>query len=297
MKKLAVILTLVLVITLLSSVLCEPAHAVFLEDGVPTDLYAVSIDNHNIYQINPLTGSVTTVSTTTLFPSIGAAFDGTFLYYWNAQGSNRGIGRWNPLTDTHILFNDTDISEENADVSADGTLWLLDRTYSKVDGALQGDNTGDLLNIDKTTGARTIHSSLPLGGIQGFAAGDIAWGPDGRLYISTINALYGWDDSNNYIWDPFTTTLSKMPGSYHAGLVWLGDKLYGSKTLRGGTGAVFEVDPTNFSDIRQAAIMPAGVTIGDLSTTIPEPTTIALLGLGSLALLRKRRVYKTQFTS
>lgn len=289
MKKLAVILILALVITLFSGMLCEPAQAVLLENGVPADLYAVSIDNRNIYQIDPLTGSVITVSTTTLFPSIGAAFDGTFLYYWNVQGTNKGIGKWDPLTDTHILLNDTDISEENADVSADGTLWLLDRTNSKADGALQYDNTGNLLNIDKITGVRTIHSSLPFDGIRGFAAGDIAWGPDGKLYISTFNASYRWDSSNNYIWDPDTSTLTKMPGDYHAGLVWLGDKLYGSKTLSGRTGAVFEVDPTNFSDIRQVAIMPAGVTIGDLSTTIPEPTTIALLGLGGLALLRKRR--------
>lgn len=291
MKKLAVILTLVLVITLFSGVLCEPAQAALEnENGLLVGLYAVSIDNHNIYQINPSTGTVTTVSTTTLFPSIGAAFDGTSLYYWNAQGSNRGIGRWNPLTDTHILLNGVDISEENADVSADGTLWLLDRTFSKADGVLQGDNTGNLLNIDKITGVRTINSSLPFDGIGGFGVGDIAWGPDGKLYISTINASYFWDSSNNYIWDPATSTLTKMPGDYHAGLVWLGDKLYGSKTLSGThTGALFELDPTDFSDILQVATMPTGVTIGDLSTAIPEPTTIALLGLGGLALLRKRR--------
>ena len=290
MKKLAVILILALAITIFSGMLCEPAQA-FIENGLPEGLYAVTIDNHNIYQIDPFTGSVTTVSTTSLFPSIGAAFDGRFLYYWNTQGNNRGIGRWNPLTDTHTLLNGFDISEENGDVSADGTLWLLDRTFSKVDGALDmGDNTGNLLNIDKTTGVRTINSSLPFDGIAGFAAGDIAWGPDGKLYISTINASYFWDSSNNYIWDPTTTTLTKMSGDYHAGLVWLGDKLYGSKTLPGvHTGALFEVDPTTFSDIGQVAIMPAGVTIGDLSTAIPEPATITLLGLGALSLLRRRR--------
>jgi len=291
MKKLAVITVLALAITIFSGMLCEPAQAVLEnENGLLVGLYAVSIDNHNIYQIDPLTGTVTMVSTTSLFPSIGAAFDGRFLYYWNAQGTNRGIGRWNPLTDTHILLNGVDISEENADVSANGTLWLLDRTFSKVDGVLQGDNTGNLLNIDKITGVRTINSSLPFDGITGFAAGDIAWGPDGKLYISTINASYFWDSSNNYIWDPATSTLTKMLGDYHAGLVWFGGKLYGSKTLTGvHTGALFEVDPTTFLDIKQVAIMPAGVTIGDLSTAIPEPATIALLGLGALSLLRRRR--------
>ncbi len=296
MKKLAVILTLVLVITLLSSVLCEPAHAVLLEDGLPTDLYAVSIDNHNIYQINPLTGSVTTVSTTTMFPSIGAAFDGTFLYYWNADNvTQRGIGRWDPLTGTHTFIKTTavsnpDVSEENAATSNDGALWILDRTnsYDPTIPGFLGDNTGNLYRIDKNTGNRIFDSTLP--DVGGSAVGDIAWGPDDKLYISTNNTFWGYDTVDNYIWDPSTSSLSKMGGDYHAGLVWLGDKLYGSKTLSGNTGAVFELDPTDFSDILQVAMMPDGVTIGDLTTTIPEPITIALLGLGGLALLRKPRV-------
>ncbi len=251
------------------------------------NIYAVSTNNASIYEINITTGVVTTVASGS-FTSVGLTYDGSNAYYWNAESNHRGMVKWNPLTNIHTLIDTTEISEENATVDALGNLWILDRTNSFVDGAFIGDDTRFLYQIDKNTGARTISYTLP--DVGGYAAGDIAWGPGGKLYISTNNTFWTYDTVSNYVWDPTDpTNIAKKGGVYHAGLVWVDGKLYGSKTVSGTTGAVYELDPTDFSEIALVATMPTGITIGDLSNAVPEPATIFLLGLASVALLKRHR--------
>jgi len=250
-------------------------------------ILAVSTDNANIYEINVTTGAVA-VATTGSFASIGLACDGTNAYYWNVENpSHRGLARWNPTTNTHTMISALDISEENACVDSLGNLWVLDRTNSFVDGAFIGDDTAKLYQIDKVTGARTATYTLP--DVGGYAVGDIACAPNGKLYISTNNDFWNYEDNFNYVWDPTNpTNIEKKDGEYHAGLVWVDGKLYGSKTVN-GTGVVCELNPSDFSIISQVATMPAGVTVGDLSNSVPEPTTICLLGLSAIALLKRRK--------
>lgn len=263
-----------------------PAYAI-----VVAQLYAVSRDNTNIYSIDISTGAVTIASSTAECVSVSAAADNNYLYYWSAEGSHRGLMQWDPLTDTHTMINDQDISEENATIDLDGTMWMLDRTNSLVDRSFIHDDTWQLYTVDKTSGVRDVNTILP--DVGGYAAGDITWGPDGKLYISTNNTFWRYDTVSNYIWDPVTEIILDKSGDYHAGLIWIDGKLYGSQTINGTTGAVFELDPTDFSHIRQVATMPTGVTIGDLAaTTIPEPATMFLLAFGA-CLFRKRRVSKS----
>jgi hypothetical protein len=288
--------SLLLMVILLS---CCPVYA-----AVMTDLYimSVGVGGTTIYNVNTVTGNLTTVSTTAMFASIAIASDSRYLYYWNSDNiTQRGIARWDPLTDTHILINSTDLSEENACSSSDGRLWVLDRTNSydpQLNGGSPGflhDNTGQLYEIDKTTGARTVRYTLP--DVGGYAVGDIDWGPDGMLYISTNNTFWGYDDVSNYVWDPETGNITKKGGVYHAGLIWLGDKLYASRMLGDGiTSGIFELNPNNFSEIRQVVTMPTGVSIGDLADELfasgpitPEPATLSLLVLGTLGLVRRRK--------
>ena len=256
------------------------------------NIYAVSTDNANIYEINVTTGTVTPV-TTNSFASISLACDGSNAYYWNSENpSHRGLTKWNPLTNSHTLIKGSEISEENAAVDSLGNLWILDTTRSYVDGALLDasvDNTRRLYQIDKTNGNR-LGGFYTLPDVGGYATGDIAWGPNGKLYISTNNALnpgYKYDSHFNYVWDPTDpTNIAKKGGVYHAGLVWVNGKLYGSKTINGHTGAIYELD-SDFSEIALVATMPTGVTVGDLSNAVPEPATICLLGLASIALLKR----------
>ena len=263
-------------------------------------LYAMVVNNNRIYRIDVSTGSTTLVNVTANYPTISIAFDGAYLFYWNADNvTQRGISKWNPLTNMHANISTTNIAEENADVDKKGKLWILDTTRSRDPLAPGGfltrtdDPGGQLWTIDKTTGARALQATLPIGGttgIKGYAVGDISWGPDDKLYISTNNVYYGYDSVNNYIWDQTSHTLTKEGGVYHAGLAWVYGRLYGSNTGPGSTGQIYELDPATFLRIGgPVATMPAGVTIGDLTTAVPEPVTICLLGIGSIVLLQKRR--------
>lgn len=265
------------------------------------DLYAVSVHvgGSTIYKINTTTGNVTAPSLTIIFPSIALAADTQSFYYWNADNiTQRGFGKWDSSTNTNVLINSTDLSEENACTSSDGRLWVLDRTNS-YDPILNGggpgflgDNTCQLYEIDKNTGARTVSYTLP--DVGGYAVGDIDWGPDGMLYISTHNTFWSYDTFDNYVWNPLTGDITKKGGVYYAGLVWIGDKLYGSRMLGDNiTGGIFELNPIDFSEISQIATMPPGISIGDLAEgpvpVIPEPATLCLLGLGAISLVHRRK--------
>ena len=292
MKKLPIIVS-VMVIVLIANI--SQASAI-------PSLYAMAVNNDSIYYIDVSTGSVTPVSVTANYSTISIAFDGTNLFYWNCDKvTQRGISKWNPLTNINTSISTTDISEQNADVDKNGKLWVMDTTRSRdplASGgilALTDDPGGQLWTIDKTTGARTLQATLPIGGamgIKGYALGDIAWGPDDKLYISTSNVFFGYDSVNNYIWDPTSHTLTKEEGADHAGLAWVYGRLYGSNLGPGGTGQIYELDPATFLSIGgPVATMPAGVNIGDLATAVPvpEPVTFCLLGIGSIVLLQKRR--------
>ena len=295
-----VTVSLIALVCMLAVFICPAAKADFVDRDQGQIVYAMSIDNTSVYTIDVVSGVVTTVSTSALHNSIAIAADQNYLYYWKASG--REVSKYDLVTGTHSLVNTVDLSEENATIDNNGDLWVLDRTNSYDPLAppayflgTTADNTGKLYDIDlsvaQNADPRSLDSTIPMSvmsGTTGFAVGDIAWGPDGKLYISTNNTFWSYDDASNYVWDPVSGTLEKKGGVYHAGLVWVGDKLYGSETLAGTSiGALFELNPDTFETVTKVAQMPSGVTIGDLAISkIPEPATISILAIGC-AFLRK----------
>jgi hypothetical protein len=291
-KKEKLILLFFMALTFLATgPLCSMSHA-----SLTDDLYAMSVWNNNIYKICTDSGTVDIVSSTALFPSIGIAADEEYLYYWNGDSlTESGLARWDPVTDTHTLITNDSRSEMNGAFDEEGTLWLLNRRWSfdpTIQNILINDVEQDLYTVNTGSGTRNIDSTLPQVGMGGFLAGDIAWGPDGKLYISTFNTQWKVDTVENYVWDPANPgAIESKPGVYYAGLAWIDDELYGSRVLDGqSTSGVFLLDPTDFSEISQVATLPQDVYIGDLTTAvIPEPATIFILGIGAAALLKRKK--------
>ena len=278
MKNLIGTAVVFLLISLVSWYTC--VAGVIVDEVAPLDsFYGMSISNTNVYQIDPSSGTVTTVSTTALFASSGIAFDGYDLYYWEYPGAGgvQGFAKWDPNSDTHTLINADDSLEHNAaSCVSNGELLVVD-----VD-------TDDLYSVNKATAARTKIDDISDNTLQ-FNFGDISCGPEGNLYISTGNVDLGYDTYNDYIWDPGTGVLTKYDGMKYNGLAWYKGKLYGSRNVN-GTGGVFEINPATFGEVSQVASAPQGVPFNDLGAFIPEPVTLVMLILGGcLALIRPNR--------
>ncbi len=262
--------------TVVALLMCLVSGYTCVEATLLDNMYGMSSSNTNVYQIDPVAGTVTVVSTTALFPTTGIAFDGMDLYYWEFPGSGgvQGFAKWDPVSGTHTLINSSDSMEHNATVDIDGDLLLV------------GENTDDLYSVDKGTGARTKIDDISGNTLQ-FQFGDISCSPDDKLYITTGNVDAGYDTKNNYIWDSGTGVLTKFDGPKYNGLAWYSGKLYGS---RNATGTVFELNPTDFSEVSQVAAATEGVPLTDLGALVPEPATLAfLLVTGSLGLIIRRR--------
>ncbi len=260
--------------TVVALVMCLVSGYTCVEAALLDNMYAMGTSNTNVYQIDPVAGTATVVSSTALFPSTGIAFDGMNLYYWQFPGA--GFAKWNPVSDTHTLINSSDSMEHNAGMDIGGDLIVVD-----VD-------TDDLYSVDKGTAARTKIDDIS-GDTLKFLFGDISYGPDGKLYITTENIAAGYDTKNNYVWDPGTGVLTKFDGLKYNGLAWYRGKLYGARTVE-DTGTVFELDPTDFSEVSQVAAATQGVPLNDLGALVPEPATLAfLLVTGSLGLIIRRR--------
>ena len=276
MKNLAKTIVVALVMCLVSGHTCVEATPIN-EIGLSLldNMYGMSVSNTNVYQIDPVAGTVTVVSSTALFGSSGIGFDGMDLYYWEWPGTGgvQGLAKWNPGSGTHTLINSSDSQEDNA---ASGSLLVV------------GKDTDDLYSVNKGTGARTKIDDISGNTLQ-FQFGDISSSPDGKLYISTDNINMGYDTKNNYVWDPDTSVLTKFDGPKYTGLAWYSGKLYAARNIN-GTGTVFELNPTDFSEVSQVAAATEGVLLNDLGALVPEPATLAfLLVTGSLGLIIRRQ--------
>lgn len=100
--------------------------------------------------------------------------------------------------------------------------------------------------------------------------------------------LYG-APGDNTIWriNPTNGTTSQIANlsiAFHTGLAYNSSDglLYGAP----GDNTIWRIDPTDGSS-SQIANLP--ITFHTDLTYVPEPTTLLLLGLGGLAVLRRRR--------
>lgn len=160
------------------------------------------------------------------------------------------------------------------------------------------------INLDA---AGNYVSTDVIGNVGLYSSGDMAISPDGVLYLSSVdqknsltakNRLYKIDLTTD---EPVATEIGVIHEAGHDSLT----QIYGlafdeNGVLYGGRGAVGVAEDVYKINLLDASATYAWTMQCDPSTgingfasdpgsSIPEPVTIALLGLGVLALLRKHK--------
>lgn len=136
---------------------------------------------------------------------------------------------------------------------------------------------------DFVTGSPTGSIPVP------FAPQEIAFGPDGALYASALyespsfEGLYRWDGS---AWNLFADT-SSLPGTGPHGFAW--DPASLDLYLAFQTGEVQRFDGLTGAHLNQIAFVPTKLTDILFTEVVPAPGSLAVLGLGGVVAMRRRR--------
>ena len=243
-------------------------------------LYGVSTGTDNLYTINPTTGAATLVTGISESVSLtGASFLGGDLFACDVfGGGGLYIGTVNITTGVYTGVGDQDGSINWHGLASDESAGLL---YS-----IDIDDGNKLKSMTPTGTITTIGTGAGIGG-RGMAyddANDILYATGGgSLYTvstsggaATLIGAMGLGITGNRIglaYDEDTNTLYANSGDTQS--------LY---TLNVGTGAAVLVGLNNVGN----AVVD-GLAWYSGPDVIPEPTTLALLGLGLAAVARRRR--------
>ena len=263
-----------------------------------SQMYAASGSNGvngHLYTINPATGAMITDvgalmnATGAPFGLTGMAFMGGTLYGTVSNASPTGAGTLvsiNPFT---------------AQVTSIGTFFAAGggtmSDITSIGGTLYGWRSNadhSLYTINTTTGAASIVGAGS--GNPGFGGGGLAANAAGTMFVSPNGSFASSGFTQGSFYTVNTTTGALTSLGVHSGLSGVinamtfdGATLYGINGDQGGPSLtnLVTINPAN------GAVTVVGPSINDLDAIavnpVPEPATMAVLGIGALALLRRRR--------
>jgi len=208
-------------------------------------------------------------------PFINAmAYDAASDTLWGTKGGSSS-------TDLHVI-NQSDGSITSTVVI--GNDWVTALAWDFDTNTLWGNDTGSsIIEINPANGAVSGTVAVQGDNINGLAYGKgTLWGFDETGPVFAINTSTG-----------NTTPLVDLPvGASGTGLAYDPDtdRLYASTSNT--PSLIFEVNPNNGTFNALGPIAAGGFGRIDAlapTTVIPEPASLALLGLGGLMMLRRRR--------
>ena len=192
--------------------------------STPGDLIVFGANAYNlneIYAIN-LTQQTSSLVGELAFGSLAIDVDpqSGYMYYFEWQRSATRFGYWDPVTGTHTLvrvYNPSPkVNFSRMAFHPNGTLFMMD-------------DRDRLYLIDKVTGDITL-----LGATSGMASGefrgtgDMAFAPDGTLYVATNQHLYTLDVITRQVTLIAADMLSGHEVDIWSGLAFCNGMLYGA---------------------------------------------------------------------
>ncbi len=193
-------------------------------------------------------------------------------------------------------------TDGDADPNPPVHLSIGDLAYDPITGTLYGaGNFGaggsyDLFTIDPTDASRTAVGDLRPTLEPGNGIGmSIAFNDAGELFVldSVSEAFLQVNPNDGSVISNTTLTLPAGAGNAGIGLGFDRDSglfiaSYFTGTAFGDLSGLMSIDPNNGFATADLGNFGDARSIHDIAFVIPEPTTAALLGLGGLALLRRR---------
>ena len=244
--------------------------------GASAQLYAVTVDNTSgaVYSIDPVPMTLAQPAALNFpgFISAGNAVVGDFHYAEDGAfpGAILRIDLTGAQPPKPFLRNyGSPLTAPNNNLAADsnGVLWEIEAGTSNLYSLTFDEGAGTVI--------RTFEADL---GIPVTGDGDLAWGPDGRLYVATNSPL------GNFVWDPASGSTPLNNVYAYTGLAWQDGTLFGALNEFGTFSVLVPVDPATmapsgdgltFSEFRFSDLAAAsgGGNTGDCDPTQPKVIT------------------------
>lgn len=244
-------------------------------------IYAASYTTDSLYLIDTQAGSVDCIGAFGAdFTEGGLALDSAGVLYGSFTGADDQLYTIDTNTGVAGLVGPFGL----ADVS--GIAFGPDDALFGIDSA-----SDDLITINAATGTGMVFGDGSTG-ITGIGAvAGTAFGPNDTLYLvdSANQALYEFQDILSG--DDTATLLCDLGLERTAGLTFALDggemRLFVVDSGVGSELYSIDLDTYAVEAVALSEALPVGV--GGLAGVVPEPATLALLGVGALGLLNRRR--------
>jgi hypothetical protein len=245
-----------------------------------------------VFKLNTSTKVITILTTTSagwLHGDIAVTPSGLLYTVGVADGGtwSRSLMRLNPTTGVVEKY-----WKNNLPINMNALEAIDDTTLLGVAG---GSSEQSLLYLIELDGAAPVYTNLGRIDSQSNSGGDIAHDPNGTYIAATDSGSDIWRIPVNPAGDPLPSSATKVC-EITGGLTWVGALAFDKDTGVLYAGRYNQSKTIYTLNLATGALTPAaGLTnplqwgIYGFGTAVPEPTSIALLGLGFAALIKRRR--------